>query len=108
MSTLLPYECRHTIPGDVIIEKAARLINLLVASGEDPVGLFEDDFVQVVSRQAMWDRVGRAHDLGLDLGSPRMEKAEAIQREEARWTVFPGSQPAIRRSRPSKALPGPH
>jgi hypothetical protein len=70
------YECRHTIPGDEIAAKAMRLIGLLVVAGEDPAGLFEDDFVQVVSRQAMWDRVSRAHDLGLDLGSPRMEQSE--------------------------------
>jgi hypothetical protein len=76
MSTLSPHECRHTIPGEEIAEKVVRLIDLLVTAGEDPAGLFEDDFVQVVSRQAMWDRVGRAHDLGLNLGSPRMEQTE--------------------------------
>ncbi|GJD76589.1 hypothetical protein CFIICLFH_4847 [Methylobacterium goesingense] len=76
MNAPFPYEYTHTFPGDEVAVEAMRLIGILVAAGEDPVGLIEDDFVQVVARQAMADRVCRAYDLGLDLGSPRMELSE--------------------------------
>ena len=68
-----PYVVQHVIAEREVLERAMRLISLLVASGEDPCGLIEEDFVPIVMRQELADWISRAIHRGvLDvlLGAP--------------------------------------
>jgi hypothetical protein len=70
MNASFPYECRQVIPDDEVATRTFRLIDCLVAAGEDPVGLVDDEFVPVVARQQIADLTHRAVGLGISCGHP--------------------------------------
>lgn len=65
MNACFPYECWQVMPEVEVAARTIRLISHLVAAGEDPVGLVDDDFVPVVARQQISDLAYQAMDLGI-------------------------------------------
>ncbi|SOR31757.1 protein of unknown function [Methylorubrum extorquens] len=57
-----PYVLQHVLPEHEVTTQAWRLISLLVAAGEDPSGLLEEEFVPIVLRQKLAELIGRAID----------------------------------------------
>lgn len=75
-SVHFPCECRQVIPDDEVTIRTMRLIDHLVAAGEDPVGLVREDFVPIVARQYIADLAHQAVDLGICCERPHWSLTE--------------------------------
>ncbi|TXM64004.1 hypothetical protein FV222_20405 [Methylobacterium sp. WL103] len=65
------YEFERVIPEAEVRERASRLLDHMVAAGEDPAGLDHTDFVPIAVKMRVRDWVYDALDHGFALDEPR-------------------------------------
>ncbi|TXN17201.1 hypothetical protein FV219_00815 [Methylobacterium sp. WL122] len=79
------YEFEHIIPEGEVCGRASRLLDALVAAGEEPAGLDQADFAPIVVKMQVQDLIYGALNLGIAVREPRWSLTD----EGAARVIFP-------------------